>query len=258
MLLLRYPLRVALVVAIALAQIGEFSFILATVASELGLLNESATNTLVAVAILSITLNPLLYKLVRPLDIRLSRIGLGRLSSGFQADVRLDSAQAAGIPDLDGRHRAVVVGYGPVGRTVTRLLRENGVSPTIIDLNLDAVRRVREEGLAAVYGDASHRQTLIEAGVANAGALILSSAGMRADAEIIRLARELNPPIHILARVVYLRDVAPLRRAGADLVFSGEGEVALAFTEAVLRDLGATPEQIDREREHVHAELSGE
>jgi CPA2 family monovalent cation:H+ antiporter-2 len=70
------------------------------------------------------------------------------------------------------------------------------------------------------------------------------------------VARELNPRIRILARGSYLRDLAPLRRAGADLVFSREGEVALAFTEAILRELGASPDQIDRERARVHEELT--
>src|SRR5262249_40417836 len=70
--------------------------------------------------------------------------------------------------------------------------------------------------------------------------------------------RELNPTIRVLVRCAYLRDIAALRRAGADRVFAGEGEVALALTESVLRDLGAVPEQIDRERERVRGELFAE
>ena len=73
--------------------------------------------------------------------------------------------------------------------------------------------------------------------------------------EVIRLARELNPRISVLARTAHLRDAEALRRAGAQTVFSGEGEVALALIEDVLRRLGATPDQIDRERERVHGEL---
>ena len=151
-------------------------------------------------------------------------------------------------------HRAVVVGYGPVGQTVTRLLRDNGIEPTVIELNRDTVRRLREEGITAVYGDASHRETLQNAGVDRAGSLILSAASMHASAEIIRLARELNPAIRILARTVYVHELHALRQAGAESVFSGEGEVALAVAEAILRALGATPDQIDRERARVHAD----
>lgn len=74
---------------------------------------------------------------------------------------------------------------------------------------------------------------------------------------MIRVSRDLNPKLRIIARAAYLRDIPALRRAGADAVFSGEGEVALNMTEHMLRRLGATDEQIDRERERVRAELSG-
>ena len=154
-------------------------------------------------------------------------------------------------------HRAVVVGYGPVGQTVTRLLQDNNIEPTIIELNRDTVRCLREAGVSAVYGDASHREILQGAGVGSAGSLILSAAGLQASAEVIRLARGLNPAIRILARAAYVRESPALHQAGAEYVFSGEGEVALAMTEVILRSLGATPEQIDRERERVHRDLVG-
>ena len=99
------------------------------------------------------------------------------------------------------------------------------------------------------------RETLQGAGVERAGSLILSAAGMSASAEVIRLARELNPSIRILARAAYAREIPPLYQAGAERVFSGEVEVALAFTEAILRTLGATPDQIDQERDRVHRDL---
>src|SRR5262249_32364677 len=87
--------------------------------------------------------------------------------------------------------------------------------------------------------------------------LILSASGLRNAEEIIRLARELNPKVRVLVRAAYLRELPALREAGADGVFAGEGEVALAMTESVLRELGAVPEQIDRERERVRADLFG-
>jgi len=155
------------------------------------------------------------------------------------------------------RHRAVVVGYGPVGRTLARLLRDNGVEPAIVELNLETVRRLREEGLAAVYGDAGHPDTLKAAGVERSATLVLSARAAGGAEEVIRLARELNPKVRVLVRSAYLSERPALRRAGADQVFSGEGEVALAMTESVLRWLGAFPEQIDRERERARADLFG-
>ncbi len=167
-----------------------------------------------------------------------------------------DLGEVGAASSLDPRDRAVVVGYGPTGRTVTRLLRENGISPTVIELNMDTVRAMRQEGLSAVYGDARHAQTLISAGLRHAGTLIVSGADTGAP-ETIRLARELNEDVQIFVRAGYLRDVPTLRAAGAQHVFSGEGEVALSMTEAVLLRLGATPDQIDRERQRVHEALFG-
>jgi CPA2 family monovalent cation:H+ antiporter-2 len=160
-------------------------------------------------------------------------------------------------PERPSRYRAVVVGYGPVGRTVARLLKENDVEPTIVELNLDVVQGLKNRGVAAFYGDATHRETLAAAGVATAGTFILSAAGLPGAKEIIRQARELNPDIRVLARAGYVAEMPVLREVGADGVFSGEGEVALAFTVAVMRVLGATPEQIDREQERVRLELFG-
>jgi K+:H+ antiporter len=156
---------------------------------------------------------------------------------------------------VDAAHRAVVIGYGPTGRTVTRLLQENGFEATIVDLNVNTVRELREQNIRAVYGDATHRDTLLEAGVGQADSLVLTSAGMAESRETIRIARELNPRIHVQARAGYLRDVPGLRAAGAQAVVSAEGEVALALTETILQRFGATPDQIDHERERVRSEL---
>jgi CPA2 family monovalent cation:H+ antiporter-2 len=117
---------------------------------------------------------------------------------------------------------------------------------------------LRQDGVDAIYGDAIRPDTLAAAGVAKADTLILGSAGMANSAEVIRTARELNPHVRVLARAPYLRDVASLKDAGAHTVYSGEGEVALAFIEEILDSLGAPPEQIDRERERAHRELFGE
>jgi CPA2 family monovalent cation:H+ antiporter-2 len=256
-LLLRYPFRIALSVAVALAQIGEFSFILATLGRQLGILTTDATHAIVAAAIFSIGLNPLLYRLVRPIERWATQRPV--LWRWLNARTHQLPPAAPGLADggsaLAARYRAVVVGYGPVGRTVTRILQENGIEPAVIELNLDIARQLREIGVPITYGDASHRDTLQNAGVERAGSLILSASGISHSEEVIRLARELNPAIRIFARTAYLRELPTLLRSGASRVFSGEGEVALALTEALLRELGASPEQIDRERERVRGEI---
>ena len=245
--LLGYPLRTVLTVPAALAQIGEFSFILAALGGTLGVLPDDASVVVVAISIISIVLNPpaaRLIPVVERLVIRFAR---------WRGDAVDDSGAAS---SLDPQTRAIVVGYGPTGRTVTRLLRENGIAPTVVELNLESVRHLREEGISAIYGDARHQESLVSAGLRHADTLIISGADT-ASPEIIRVAREINPKVHVFVRSAYLRDVPPLRNAGAEQVFAGEGEVALAMTEAVLRRLGATPDQIDRERDRVRAELFG-
>jgi monovalent cation:H+ antiporter-2, CPA2 family len=124
-------------------------------------------------------------------------------------------------------------------------------------MNLETVRQLRKDGTVAVYGDATHPDTLKEAGVGQAATLVLSASGLIGAREIVRLARELSPAVQVIARSAYLRERSELLKAGADEVYSSEGEVALAMTESVLRGLGASPEQIDREREKVRAELFG-
>ena len=214
--------------AVALAQIGEFSFILATLGKELGLLTDAATNTLVAAAIVSITLNPLLYRLVDPVEAWVAR--RPRLWGWLTTRTRSTAAPTATAGTLTGRpaprprHRAVVVGYGPVGQTVTRLLRDNDIEPTVIELNLETVHRLREAGVSAVYGDASHRETLQGAGVEQR--LAASFSALPACMPVPRssaLARELNPAIRILARATYVREMpgpAP-GRGGACLLGRG-------------------------------------
>ena len=176
------PLATAIPVGAAFSQVGEFSFILGTVALDLGLINKTGWNALVAASIISIALNPYIYRLAR------------RLSS-------VKTTQQA--PVVSGSRRAInpnnciLIGYGPVGKIVHQLLAERGVDITVIDLNLDTVRKLRDSGLHALYGDVLRPGTLDEAGIAMAGSLILS-ADIEDAAEIIRQARHLNPDLHIL------------------------------------------------------------
>ena len=243
---LRYPLRTTLSVAVSLAQVGEFSFMLVTIGRSLGILPADALDVVVATAIISITINPLVFRTIEPVARRMGQVRWLRPEA--------EPMDLGASSSLDPEERAIVIGHGPTGRTVTRLLRENGISPTIVELNIEVVRRLREEGVSAVYGDATHVNTLVSAGLPHASTLIVSGADTGSPG-IIQCARSINPTAHILVRSAYLRDVTPLRQAGAEQVFAGEAEVALAMTEAVMRRLGATPDQIDRERARVRTEL---
>ena len=249
---LGYGSKVGLGVAVALAQIGEFSFLLAALGTQLGALPQEAMNPIVAGAIISITLNPMFYGTIPRMEGFIERRPrLWRLLNA-RASRTIDETRAS-VPEI--AHRAIVVGYGPIGQTVVRLLRNHGIEPTVIEMNIETARRLRTEGIRSIYGDATQHEVLEQAGVAGAMSLILSSSGSAAAVEAIRTARERNPDILVIARADFLGQTESMRKAGADEVFSGEGEVALAMTDSILRHLGSTPAQLDEMREWIRERL---
>jgi CPA2 family monovalent cation:H+ antiporter-2 len=252
---LGYGLRIALRVATALAQVGEFSFMLTVLGDQLGVLPKGATDAVVAAAILSITLNPVLYNALPSLERRLARTRLRKFLEP-RAGKAIAAADGASPQPENGQLRAIIVGYGPVGQTVSRLLSDHDFAPTVIELNIDTVRRLQQQGIRAVYGDAAQPEVLRQAGTATADTLVISAPGTDESPEIIRAAREINPQIQVLARSLFLSQAGALRTAGADLAFSGEAEVAMAMVNAILQRVGATPEQMDQERERARDTLN--
>jgi len=245
-IVLRKPLRVALSIAVALSQIGEFSFILAAQAVDFRILPSEAMNVLIAGSVLSITLNPLLYRIIDPVARRLE---YRRITAIAQHTTHMVAPQKVGSAD-----RVIVIGYGPVGKTVSRILSDNGFEVMVVEMNIDTVRNLLAEGKQTVYGDASRRDILLQAGIDDAVGLIISSSSVPASA-VVQASRELNPTVRILTRATYLAQSASLRKAGANAVFSSEGEIALSMADFLLEQLGATDEQIDRERDRVRKEL---
>jgi monovalent cation:H+ antiporter-2, CPA2 family len=243
-MLLKRPLRVALVVAFALAQVGEFSFMLATVGRQLGVLSAAATQVLVLSAIVSITANSFLFRSIEPLLQWLS----GRKVQG-QSLAPIEEPS-----EPDDEPLTIVVGYGPVGRMVTRLLRENHIDVVVIEMNYQTIQQLQTQRIRAVHGDASHGEILLQAGMGRARSLIFTASGTPPEA-VIRMAKDLNPEAIVLARSAYVADAEQLRSAGAHIIVTAEAEVALAMTERVLVGLGATPEQLDRERSRVRRSL---
>ncbi|MGN6108934.1 MAG: cation:proton antiporter [Kofleriaceae bacterium] len=234
---LRHPVRTAVAVAIALAQVGEFSFMVAALGRQLHVLPPEATQALVAVSIVSITLNPVLFKLVEPLSRRFAKP-----LSAESNDLERDAAD----------EHIIVIGYGPVGRHVVSLLQEYHLVPTVIDMNLDAVRSLRAQGVRAIYGDASKQEILETAGIRRARGLVFASNAPPFDT--VKTAVSLNQELTVLTRTTYLREAPQLRAVGATVIVS-EAEVAIAMTETLLVRFGATAEQLDRARAHVRQEI---
>ena len=169
--MLGHSARTALTVALGLAQIGEFSFILSELARKHGLMPDAGHNVLVAAAILSITLNPLLFRSLDPIE-ALAAAPAAALGAA-QRPRRAAGARGqrgggrAGRPAASrrGSRLAVVVGFGPVGRSVDRLLRDAGLTTVVIDMNMDTVAELQRQGQAAIFGDASREAILEQAGV---------------------------------------------------------------------------------------------
>ena len=259
MLLLGLPLKSSLRVGLCFAQIGEFSFIVANLAKRADLISESLEHVLVAVSIFSIAICPLLQLSIDPI-VRFARrfSGLGWLTvSRFPMSTtpRVQTAIDESKEPIS-EFRTVVVGYGPVGRTAAKLLSENGIHATIIELNPASIDSIRAAGHRLVLGDASHVETLKAAGVASAVSLILSASNITQSSNVIRMARLLNPSIQILVRSAYIGQCQELLKQGADHVIAEESEVALAMAETILRNLGATAEQIDHQRDKLRSDLS--
>jgi len=224
----------------AFAQVGEFSFILGAMARELDVISETGWNALVAASIISIALNPTFYRQAR------------RFSSRMEAPV-----QPAEAPAVDPEY-CVLVGFGPIGRIVHDILTRRGEKACVVDLNHETVRQLRGNGHMAVYGDVMRAGTLEEAGTARAATLVISSRVEDA-AEVVRHARAINPAIRVLVRCEHLRDVPPIREAGADYVVSGEAEVGVSLARHIHEDRRrGGVEQAETWSEKTRRELYGE
>ncbi len=246
--MLRKSSRLGVIVGSALSQIGEFSFIVAAMASaRYGLIPAEAANVITGVAIVSITLNAACYRWVPSIVRALERRGIG-VAGATEADH---------IPaPREDVLRVIVVGYGPCGEILTRVLRGNNFEVVVIEMNIETVKKLGSLGIPAIHGDARLRSIQIMAGVETAKAIIVTSSAAPAQ-EIVAMARSLNSEIQILANTAYIRSARKLLSEPQedDRVFSGEAEVALSMMTWLLRSLGATEEQVLRERRSVRDEL---
>jgi CPA2 family monovalent cation:H+ antiporter-2 len=137
---------------------------------------------------------------------------------------------------------------------VTRLLRANGVELRVIDLNDETVAKLERDGIPALYGDASQIEVLRAAGVAHAK-IVISTAATTSEQIIIESVKELNPASEVFVRANYVGQSTKLNEAGADVVITGEGEVGLALAERVLARFGASPDELQQERQRLRAEF---
>jgi len=245
--LLGYSVRTALTVAIGLAQIGEFSFILSQVARQHHLMPEEGHHVLVATAMISIALNPLLFQTLDGLERWLKgRPRLWKWLNGraerLIAEENAESRLA--IATID-KPFAIIVGYGPVGRVVDALLRDTGMETVIIDQNMDTVHSLKSRDRNAIFGDASRPDILEQAGVAKAEHLVVTLPHSTNRVPLALAARQLNPNIEITLRARYLSEREDLEQAGVKTAVFEEGEAGVALAQHVLRRRGVEQVKID-------------
>jgi CPA2 family monovalent cation:H+ antiporter-2 len=253
-MLIRPSLSTALLVSVALAQIGEFSFILAKSASDFGLMPEAGTQALVAGAIVSITLNPLVFGWAMALEPRLAAIPIFRR---WVARAEAQARQAASdLPQhADGTH-AVIIGYGPVGRTVRRILDDFDMTATVIEMNVDTVNQIVQEGGRAVFGDATKDEILLKAGVHSAFYLVVTVPDPVVREQVVHRALEINPEIRLMARTRFVTENEGLEGCGVAAVACEEVEVAVSLAEALLRDMSTPLDRLEAELAAIRCSLS--
>lgn len=231
-LLLRYPLHTALTVSASLAQIGEFSFILGSLGAALGLLPPEGASLIVAGALISIAINPLVFKGIRPLqEWLLARSQLAR-NLAARDDPLAELPMTTDAKYLS--RQVVLVGYGRVGRKVAEALRAASCPFVVADENREVVERLRAEGVPAVSGDATLPEVLIQAHIARARMLVIATPDTLGVRQMAAHARLLNPEIEIVVRSHNEEEARRLGEEVSGRVFVGEHELAVAMSRYVL------------------------
>ncbi len=240
----RYPLNTALTVSASLAQIGEFSFILASLGVSLNLLPLEGQNLVLAGSLLSIALNPLVFGSIEPVQrwIR-SRSKLARAMER-PGDPLAQLPMSLDLERLTGH--VLVVGYGRVGQRIGDRLIDEGVPIVVAEQNREVVEGLRERGIPAVSGDASDPAVLIQAHVARAQMLVIAIPDAFAARKMIEIARALRPSLEIVARAHSDEEARLLREESAGQVFLGEHELALGMTRHILERLAGKREEAGR------------
>jgi CPA2 family monovalent cation:H+ antiporter-2 len=232
--MLRYPLQVALTLGASLSQIGEFSFILADLGVGLKVLPETGRDLVLAGAILSILVNPLLFVL------------LDRLTPWLKARERTVDSQEAAIPQLPElpvtslTGHAVLVGHGRVGSLVAETLGRAGQPYLVIEEHQAIVDQLQARGIEVIAGNAAQPGLLEAASIASARWLISAIPNPFESGNLIEQARAANPGLDIRARAHFDAEVDYLKNCGANLIIMGEREIARGICEHILSRIGAT------------------
>ncbi len=232
----RHPLRTALTITASLAQIGEFSFILAGLGVSLGLLPQEGRDLILAVAILSILLNPLFFAALDRLGPWLERRRVSTAAIPAPQPVPTD------LPATTLKDHMILVGFGRVGSRVGEELQREGLPFLVIEDRKELIETLRARGIEAIQGNAAAPEVIGAANLTEARSLLIAIPEAYEAGQIVEQGRAANPDIEIIARAHSDEEVAHLQRYGADLVIMGENEIAHRMVERALGRPTSTPE----------------
>jgi CPA2 family monovalent cation:H+ antiporter-2 len=238
--LMGYAGRVALLAGVAVSQIGEFSFVLAEEGRAAGLLPNGVYQQFLGVAVVTMLVTPFLLQSGPTLLDKLERfIPLDRLLPGFRPK------GFAPVEDPVSDH-VVIAGYGLNGRNLAAALRAINAPYLIVELNAQTVRRARSEGEPAFYGDATREEILRALGIDRARLFVIAISDPSATRSMVRVARGMNPKVHIIARTRYVVEIPELTRLGANVVIPEEFETSIEIFARVLAHYTVPRDEIDR------------
>lgn len=226
-LFLGYSLNVALTVAISLAQIGEFSFILAEDAMNLNLIPEEGFDILVACALLSISLNPLLFQTIGYFEEKIQKWPLFKKLRDRPARKLREEETAL--------QKVLIVGFGPIGKAVSKIVKDSRLAPVVIDQNIDTVSNVVHDEYI-IFGDAADSNILEDAHIEEAKHLLITIPDTEKVLKIIRTARLLNPNIQIIARAQYVGEKTSFQNLNVQYICT-ESEALKAFVDLARQTL---------------------
>ncbi len=237
------PARISFIVGMRLAQIGEFSLILAGLALTQGLLTSGNHQIFLSVSVLTMLVTPLLIQASSP-------------ASHF-----LFSRWAPGVPDESPQRtgealkgHVIVAGFDVVGRNLARVLKETHIPFMVVELDGELIKHALTENVPVLYGDASHRATLDRAGIGQAKIIVYSIPDHKATGQSVRLARQLNPEVFIMVRTRFSSQVDELKKAGANQVIPEEFETSIEIFSRVLREFRMPNNIIEQQVELVRLE----
>ncbi len=242
--LLGFPQRVSVMAALSLAQIGEFSFVLAKAGKGVSLLPETDYQSFLAASIITMMATPFMISAAPHFGYFMQRVFRDRADelTPETGEEEIHLTSSGGL-----HHHVIIVGYGLNGRNLARVLRSVAIAYTILDLNAETVRRGKANGEKINFGDATRREVLHHAHIDEAFALVLAMSDPQAARRCVRQARQINPNLHIIVRTRYTSEITELLELGANEVIPEEFETSIEIFARVLQTYGIDRSTIENQ-----------